>query len=70
MMAKLPNRLATRTEETAAPIAWLMVVAAMLADTKTPEMQIGAISRREGDTVTIIGRWGTRQQVSEEVSDQ
>lgn len=36
MMAKLPNRLATRTELAAAPMAWLMAVAAMLLETRTP----------------------------------
>ena len=36
MMAKLPSRLATRTELAAAPMAWLMAVAAMLLDTRTP----------------------------------
>ena len=36
MMAKLPSRLATRTELAAAPMAWLMAVAAMLLETRTP----------------------------------
>lgn len=45
MMPKLPTRLATRTDDTAAPMAWLIVVAAMLAETSTPVLQTVAVSR-------------------------
>ena len=55
MMAKLPSRLATRTDDTAAPIAWLIVVAAMLADTNTPVYRLMSAGFHGGGGG---GRWG------------